>query len=101
MLSIELKRKPTESEIEAIVEAAEQAARRFVLSEISLKKISDLSVTVEAIGDKPLTLSVGVALELANEKLDPSKTVDEASDAAFEAAERKAKELKLCVDKSD
>ncbi|HYB84333.1 MAG TPA: DUF3194 domain-containing protein [archaeon] len=81
--------------------AAQEAARNHLLSKVSLKRINDIDVTVEAIGDKPLTLSIDVAVELesGDEDLDP--LVDEATDIAFEAAEKKARELDLCRDTSD
>jgi predicted nucleotidyltransferase len=81
--------------------AAQETARNHLLSKIPLKRISDIDVTVEAVGDKPLTLFVDVAVELesGNESMDP--LVDEATDMAFEAAERKARELDLCRDTPD
>jgi hypothetical protein len=97
-MSIELKRKPAVEEIEQICTAAEEAARRHLLSKVSLKRISDLDVMVEAEGDKPLVLSVDVGLELSSGNQDLRALVNEATEAAFTAAEAKAKELNLCVD---
>jgi hypothetical protein len=96
-MAIELKRKPSPEEIEQICMAAEEAARKHLLSRVSLKRVSDFDVTVEALGDKPLLLNIGISLELSsgNENLEP--LVDEATDLAFSAAEAKAKELNLCV----
>lgn len=95
---MEFKRKPTTEEIEQICEAAQEAARKHLLSKVSLKQISDLDVTVEAEGDKPLLVSVDVAVELESGSQDLDPIVDEATDAAFSAAEAKAKELHLCKD---
>lgn len=97
-MALELKRAPTEDEVEQMCLAAQDAARERILSKVSLKRVSDIDVTVEAIGDKPLTLSVDVAIELesGDENMDP--LVDEATDVAFLAAERKARELDLCLD---
>ena len=97
-MSIEFTRKPTTDEIEQICEAAQEAARKHLLSRVSVKQIGELDVTVEAVGDKPLVVSVDVAIELTsgNQNLDP--LVDEATDKAFSAAEAKARELKLCED---
>ena len=94
-MEFELKRKPTADEIEEICVAAEEAARRVLFSKIHVKRVSDLDVTVEAIGDKPLTLAieVGVDLLIGDEDLQP--LVDEATDAAFLAAEAKVGELGL------
>lgn len=97
-MSIELKRKPAEDEVEQLCTAAEEAARRELLATVSIKQISDLDVTVEAIGDKPLTLTVYVALELSTDNEDLQDLVDQATNAAFAAADKKARELELCED---
>jgi DNA-binding protein YbaB len=97
-MSIELRRRPTEDEVEQICTAAEEAARRELLAKVSIKQVSDLDVTVEAIGDKPLLLSVYVALELSSGNEDLQDLVDQATNAAFAAADMKAKELDLCED---
>lgn len=95
-MSIQLLRPVTDDEIEAICTAAEEAARRFILSKIPLKKVEDLNVTIEAEGDKPLSLSVEVAVETDLEESVLRATIDEATDAAFAAAEAKVRELGLC-----
>lgn len=97
-MSLEFTRTPTSDEIEQICEAAQEAARKHLLSQVSVKQIAELDVTVEAQGDKPLVVSVDVAIELisGNQNLDPF--VDEATDKAFSAAEAKARELNLCKD---
>jgi len=97
-MSIELKRGPTAEEVEQMCTAAEEAARRCLLSTVSLKDITDLDVTVEAVGDKPLTLNVEVAIEVANTTRNLDSVVDEATNHAFSAAEAKARELSLCED---
>jgi hypothetical protein len=95
-LNLELRRVPTDAEIELICDAAESAVRRYLESKISLKKISDLEVTVEALGEKPLTLSIDVAVELIAGGIEVEELVDKAIDAAFLAAESKIRELDLC-----
>ena len=97
-MGIELRRKPTTEEIEQICVAAQEAARLHLLSKVSLKRLSDLDVTVEAEGDKPLVLYIDVAVELASGNEDVEPLVDEATESAFSAAEAKAKELNLCLD---
>jgi hypothetical protein len=94
-MGIELKRKPTTEEIEEICSAAEEAARKHLLSKVSLKRVSDLDVTVEAIGDKPLVLNVDVSVELSMGDQNMQGIVDEATQLAFSAAEAKAKQLSL------
>ena len=97
-MTIELIRTPTEDEIEQMCTAAQEAARKHLMSKVSLKRISDLDVTVEALGDKPLLLFVDVAIELTSSDEDMAPLVDEATDLAFSAAEAKARELNLCLD---
>ena len=97
-MAIELIRKPTQDEVEQICMAAEEAARTEVLRKVSLKRVSDLDVTVEALGDKPLVLNVDVGVELLLDDENLQTVVDKATDAAFLAAELKVRELNLCVD---
>ncbi len=95
-MDIELRRAPTDDEIEAICTAAEEAARGFILSKVSLKKLEDLNLSVEAVGDKPLSLSVEIAVETELKDRKLGLTIDDATDAAFAAAEAKVRELNLC-----
>ena len=97
-MSIEFKRKPTPEEVEQICEAAQEAARKHLLSKLSVKQISDLDVTIEAVGDKPLLISIDVAIELESGDQDLEPLVDNATNMAFSAADAKAKELNLCED---
>jgi hypothetical protein len=95
-VNIELRRAPTDEEIELICSAAEEAARKLIFSKISLKKLEDLDLSVEALGDKPLSLTVEVAVEADLEDPDLGTIIDKATDEAFAAAEAKVKELNLC-----
>ena len=97
-MEIQLRRKPTVDEIEEICVASEEAARQVLFSKIPVKRVSDLDVTVEAVGDKPLLLAVEVGVELLIGNEDLQFLVDKATDAAFLAAEAKVKELRLCED---
>lgn len=97
-MGIELRRKPTAEEVEQLCLAAEEAARKHLLSKVSLKRVSDLDVMVEALGDKPLVVNVDVAIELSSGNQDLEVLVDGATKVAFSAAEAKARELNLCVD---
>ena len=100
-MEIELRRVPTDDEIELVCAAAEEAAREFILSKISLKRLDDLDLSVEGVGDKPLsiTVQIGIESELENPELD--MVIDDATNAAFAAAEAKVRELKLCDTSSD
>lgn len=84
-MGIELKREPTADEIEQICTAAEEAAKRHLLSKVPVKRISDLDVMVEAVGDKPLNVSIEVAIELASGAQDLNALVEEATELAFSA----------------
>ncbi len=95
-MSIHLRREPTDEETEAICTAAEEAARKFLLSKIPLRRLEDLHLIVEALGGKPLSLSIEVAVEASQDDPDLESAVDEATDVAFLAAEAKAQELDLC-----
>jgi hypothetical protein len=95
-VDIELSRAPTDEEIELICEAAEETARKFILSKVSLKKIDDLNLSVEALGNKPLSLTVEVGVETDLEDPELGTIIDGATEAAFAAAETKVRELNLC-----
>ena len=95
-MDFELRRVPTDEEIELICSAAEEAARKVILSRISLKKLEDLDLSIEALGDKPLSLTVEVAVEADVEDPELGTIIDKATDEAFAAAEAKVKELNLC-----
>lgn len=95
-MDFELRRTPTDEEIESICNAAEEAARKLVLSKISLKKLEDLNLSIEAVGDKPLSVTVEIAVETELDGIELDMIIDRAADAAFAAAESKARELGLC-----
>ncbi|HYW01220.1 MAG TPA: DUF3194 domain-containing protein [Candidatus Acidoferrum sp.] len=96
-MSIELKRNPTDDEVEQICVAAEEAAKKRILSTVPLKRISDFDVTVEANGDKPLVLNVDIAIEVTIGDENLEELVKDATSAAFKAAEIKVRELNLCA----
>jgi GGDEF domain-containing protein len=95
-VNIELRRAPTDEELELICAAAEETARKFILSKIALKKVEDLNLSVEALGDKPLSLTVEVGVETDTEDSELRTIIDSAADAALAAAEAKVRELNLC-----
>lgn len=83
-------------DIEKICEIAEEAARKYIMSKVSLRKISDMDITVEVDGTKPFNVSVEVDLELSPLMRDYNvqELVDEAVGKAFEAIEAYLRELK-------
>jgi hypothetical protein len=100
-VDIELRRAPNDEEIELICGAAEDAARKFILSKISLKKLEDLHLSVEGAGDRPLSVTVEIAIDTELENPEIGMIIDKATDAAFAAAEAKVLELNLCEASSD
>jgi len=94
-VSTELKRRPSPREIEQMCEAAQQAVVSFLLSKIPTKRMRDVEVVVEAIGDKPLTLNIEVSVIQGNQRRETSEIVDEATRLALDAAESKARDLGL------
>jgi len=95
-LSIMLKKAPTTVQIEEICNAAEEAARNSLLGHVPVKRLEDLNIMVEALGSKPLNLSVEVSANLTAGDDDMKDLVKLATDAAFKAAEEKVRELGLC-----
>jgi len=87
--------KLTDDQIEEICEIAEEAARKYILSKVPLKKISDFDITVETEGLKPLNISVEINLELSPlmRGYDVNKLVEEAVKKAFEAVDNHLKGL--------
>jgi len=87
--------------IEEICEIAEKAARKYIVSKVPLRKISDMDITVEVNGEKPLNVSVNVNLELSPlmRNYNVQKLVDEAVGKAFEAVEAYLRELKCKLKK--
>ena len=85
----------TDDQIEEICEIAEEAARKYILSKVPLKKISDFDITVETEGLKPLNISVEINLELSPlmRDYDVKKLVEEAVKKAFEAVDNHLKGL--------
>jgi hypothetical protein len=92
---IELNRRPTEQELETICDSAEDAARKTIFKLVNSKQITDLDITIESHGDKPLTLVVDISISSRNSNDETTKLIDIACDEALRAAELKAKELKI------
>ncbi len=92
---IELNRPPTEQELETICDSAEDAARKIIFKKVDPKQITDLDITIESHGDKPLTLIVDIFISPRNSNDEISKLIDIACNEALRAAEMKVKELKI------
>ncbi|MEM1565806.1 MAG: DUF3194 domain-containing protein [Candidatus Bathyarchaeia archaeon] len=88
----------TPEQIEELCLAAEEAAREYVLSKVSPKRVETLniSVDVETEEGKPLTLTVEVELTLSPliQDFETQKLAEEAVKEAFATAEKYLRELK-------
>jgi hypothetical protein len=84
----------TSEQIEELCAIAEEAAREYVLSKVSSKRIDTLNVSVEAEGVKPVTLTVDVDIALSPlmKNFDAQKLVKEAMEEAFKSAEKYLRE---------
>ena len=83
-------------QIEILCAAAEEEARRYVLSKVSSKMVDLLDISVEAEGSKPLKVSVEINLQLTPEAkdVDAQALVNEATGAAHQAVETYLRKLK-------
>ena len=83
-------------QIEILCAAAEEEARKWVLSKVSPKMVDRLDISVEAEGSKPIEVSVEINLQLTPEAkdVDAQTLVNEATDAAHKAVEKYLRKLK-------
>lgn len=81
--------------MQRLCEIAENAAREYVTSKVSPKKITELNIAVEAEGNKPLTLNVEIDLTLSPlmKELDIQKLAEQAIREAFASAEKYLREI--------
>ena len=86
----------TTDQIENLCSAAENAARKYVLSKISSKMIDRLDICVEAEGSKPVKLTVEVNLVLTHEaaEFDAETLVKAATKEAHKASENYLRRMK-------
>ncbi len=85
----------TTKQIELLCKDAENAAKKYVLSKVSLKLIEKLNIIVEAIGEKPITIKVEVDLELSTTKksLNTEKIAKVAVQTALNSSESYLRKL--------
>lgn len=86
----------TSEQIEEFCSITEKAAREYILSKVSVKRIKALNISAETEGTKPITLTVEVDVSLSPlmKDLDVQKLVNEAVKKAFASAEEYLRELK-------
>lgn len=75
----------TPEQLEKLCEIAEQAARRHVLSKVSSSKVSELNVSIDAEGTKPVMVNIDVEISLSPilKDYNVEKLVKEATEKAF------------------
>lgn len=85
----------TTEQIEMLCATAENAARKHILSEVPAKMVEKLDISVEAIGTKPvnITVEIGLALSSKMRDFDADKLVNEAVKEAHKASENYLRKL--------
>jgi len=85
----------TSEQVEELCEVAERAAREYILSKLPLHRVSDLNITVETEGTRPVTVNVDVEISLSPllKNCDVEKMANEATKRAFTSVERYLREL--------
>ena len=86
----------TTEQIETLCSTAEDAARKHILSKVSLKMVDNLNISVEAEGTKPVNLTVEIDLSLSPKMIafDVEALVNKAIQKALEASEIYLRTLK-------
>jgi hypothetical protein len=86
----------TTEQIETLCSTAENAARKYVLSKVSSKMVDRLDISVEAVGSKPVDVTVEINLTLTSEVkgVDAQALVKEAISAAHETSENYLRKIK-------
>jgi hypothetical protein len=82
--------KLTEEQIEELCVTAEEAARSYIYSKISPKRIEKLDIIAETEGSKPRTLTLEIELIPSPpvQKINAQRIVDEAIRESFNSAEK-------------
>jgi hypothetical protein len=86
----------TTEQIEILCSTAENAARKYVLSKVSSKMVDRLDISVEAVGSKPVNVTVEIDLALSPqaESIDAQTLVKEAVNEAHIASEKYLRKTK-------
>ncbi len=86
----------TTEQIELLCSTAENATRKYVLSKVSSKMVDKLDISVEAVGSKPVNVTVEVDLVLAPQAqgVDAEALVKEATSEAHKASENYLRKIK-------
>ena len=86
----------TTEQIETLCSTAEDAARKHILSKMSLKMVEKLNISVEVEGTKPVNVTVEVDLALSPKMkdFDANALANDAVKTALEASEIYLRKLK-------
>jgi hypothetical protein len=86
----------TTEQTETLGLAAENAARKYILSKVPLKMVENLTISMEVEGLKPVNVTIEIELELSPkiEHFNAKELVDEALKEALEASENYLRKLK-------
>ena len=86
----------TTEQIETLCSTAEGAARKHILSTVSLKMVEKLNISVEAEGTKPVNVTVEIDLVLSSKMkdFDAEALVNEAIKEALTASESYLRKIK-------
>lgn len=86
----------TTEQIETLCSTAENAARKYVLSKVSSKMVDRLDISVEAVGSKPVNVTVEIDLALLPQAkgIDAQTLVKEAINEAHIASEKYLRKIK-------
>jgi hypothetical protein len=86
----------TTEQVETLCSTAENAARKYVLSKVSSKMVDRLDISVEAVGLKPINVTVEVDLVLTpqTEGIDAEALVKEATKEAHKATENYLRKIR-------
>ena len=79
----------TAEQVEKLCEIGEKAARDYITSKISVRRISALDITIDVEGARPVTVNVEIEIVLSPlmKNYDVNRLVDEAKQRAFNAIE--------------
>ncbi len=77
----------TSEQLERLCQIAEKNAREYVLSKVSSRNVSELNITVDTQGAKPVTVNIDVeiALSLVMKGYNADRLAKEATQKAFES----------------
>ena len=86
----------TTIQMETISEIAENAAKKYILSKISLKLIEKMNIIVESVGEKPITIKIEIDLRLhpIEKYVDTEKITKAAAKEAISSSENYLRKLK-------